>query len=73
MAVSTQTTPEALRISPEAARRRLESGGPATVLDVRNPKAWASSPVQIRGATRIDPEHWQIDPSWPKDRFTLVY
>ncbi len=72
MAVTTQTG-ESLRMSPEEAKRRLEAGGPATALDARNPQVWESSPVKMRGAIRVDPDHLRIDPAWPKDRFTLVY
>jgi hypothetical protein len=51
----------------------LKSGDAATILDVRNPKAWDASNVKIRGAVRIDPEHFVADPGWPRDRLTVVY
>jgi hypothetical protein len=61
------------RISAQEAKQRLESGRPILVLDVRGPKAWASSRVKIEGAIRVPPGQFTPDPSWPKDRFTLSY
>jgi rhodanese-related sulfurtransferase len=51
----------------------VRSGKPVTILDVRSPKAWDSSDVKIQGAVRVDAEHPQVDPSWPKDHLTIVY
>jgi hypothetical protein len=73
MAGGTQTAARALGISAQEAKRRLESGEQATVLDVRNPNAWASSNAKIRGAVRIQPDPLHVDPAWPKNQFTLVY
>ena len=64
---------EELRISADDVKARLQSGVPVTMLDVRNDKAWETSPVKIRGAIRVRPADWHIDPSWPKDRLTVVY
>jgi rhodanese-related sulfurtransferase len=57
----------------DEAVRRLESGQAVLVLDVRSPQGWESSCTKIQGAIRIPPEGFEIDPSWPKDRFTLAY
>jgi hypothetical protein len=73
MATAGQTATQAVRISAEDAKRRLEGGEPATILDVRNPKVWGSSTVKIRGAVRLDPSQPRLDPAWPKNRLTLVY
>jgi rhodanese-related sulfurtransferase len=73
MATASQTGTQALRIGADDAKRRLEAGESATIVDVRNPKAWESSNSKIRGAIRVDPNQPRIDPSWPKDRLTLVY
>ena len=62
-----------LRISVEELKTRQESGEPVTILDVRKDKAWESSFVKIRGAIRIQSANGHVDPSWPKDRFTIVY
>jgi hypothetical protein len=66
-------TAESLRISPADLKSRLEAGEPATILDSRNPHAWQSSDVKVRGAIRIDAHNFHPDPGWPKDRLTVVY
>lgn len=70
MSAIEQTTDEELRIGVEEFKRRFESGEPITVLDARNKGPWQSSQVKTKGAVR-----WtgHIDPSWPKDRLTVVY
>ena len=73
MPPSSQTGVQEFRISPEDLKARLESGGPATVIDVRGHKAWETSDTKIRGAVRANPENFQADRSWPKDRLTVVY
>jgi hypothetical protein len=65
--------PRKLRIRVEEFKPRLLSGEPVTVIDARNDQAWESSPVKIRGAIRIPSANWHVDPSWPKDRFMVVY
>ena len=64
---------QTLRIDVEEVRTRQQSGSRVTMLDVRNDNAWESSPVKIQGAIRIRPAEGHIDPSWPKDRLTVVY
>ena len=61
------------RVRPEDVKRRLESGEPAIVLDVRGRKAWEFSDLTIRNAVRPDPEQFRVDPSWPRDRLLVVY
>jgi rhodanese-related sulfurtransferase len=73
MAASTQAQGKSLRVRVPDAIRRLESGQPVLVLDVRSPRAWDASRTKIQGAIRVPPGEFRIDPSWPKDRFTLVY
>jgi rhodanese-related sulfurtransferase len=73
MTAATPAQTQSLRIGVEEAIRRLESGQPVLVLDVRSPEGWQSSCTKIQGAIRIPSEHFEIDPSWPKDRFTLAY
>jgi rhodanese-related sulfurtransferase len=73
MATTSQTATQSLRMSPEDAKRRLEKDEAATILDARNPNAWDTSNVKMRGAIRVDPNRPHIDPAWPKDRLTLVY
>jgi len=44
---------DAPRITVEELKRRMEAGEDFTVIDVRNPQAWAESEVQIPEAIRI--------------------
>jgi hypothetical protein len=63
----------AFRISAQAAANHVETGQPVTILDARSLQAWIESPLKVRGAIRIDREHFRIDPSWPKNQLTVVY
>ena len=71
--MATSATAQSLRISPADLKDRLEAGEPATILDTRNPHAWQSSDVKIRGAVRVDAHDLHVDPGWPKDRLTVAY
>jgi hypothetical protein len=62
-----------LRLDPEEAMGRPESGAPVLVLDVRSPQAWDAGGSKIQGPIRVPPARFHVDSSWPKDRFTLVY
>jgi hypothetical protein len=73
MSTSTHASEQSLRIGAEELRTRLESGEAATLLDVRGQKDWDASPDKIRGAVRVQAANLQIDPSWPRDRLTVVY
>ena len=42
--------PEAARISAEELKRRIDSGEDFTIIDVRNPTAWAQSDTMMPGA-----------------------
>ncbi len=44
--------PEAPRISAEELKRRIDSGEDFTIIDVRNPAAWAQSDTMMPGAIR---------------------
>jgi hypothetical protein len=61
------------RISVDDVRTMLDAGRPVTILDVRSPHAYGSGQERIRGDIRVDPEHFRVDPAWPKDRPTVVY
>ena len=61
------------RISAEEAVSHMQEGRPVTVLDARSPQAWGENRLKVRGAVRIDRDRLHIDPSWPKDRLTVVY
>ena len=44
---------EAPRITPEEARKKLESGQRVIFLDTRNPAAWATAEEQLPDAIRV--------------------
>jgi len=44
------------QISPEAVRARMDEGRAVTVIDVRQPAAYNSSPLTILGALRLPPD-----------------
>ena len=73
MATVKQAPSRTLRMDAAEAKRRLDTGESATILDTRGPDAWNSSDCKIAGAERIDAHNFHPDPSWPKDRFTLIY
>ena len=73
MSSAGQTATTDVRISASELKLRLESGEPITIVDVRNDHAWEASRIKIRGAARVRPAEWRIDPSWPKDRLTALY
>lgn len=73
MTTQQETAVQKLRVGADEVMTRLQSGGPITFLDVRGDKAWQTSPDKIRGAIRVRMGDWHIDPSWPKDRPTVVY
>ena len=73
MASPTTRQAQTLRIDPQELKDRLTAGERVTILDARNPQAWAASDQKILGAVRMDPNQLQIDPSWPTDQLTVVY
>lgn len=73
MTTQQQPVAQGLRIGAEEVKSRLQSGEAMTILDVRNDRPWQASPVKIRGAVRIEPGQWHIDPSWSKGQLTVVY
>ncbi len=44
---------DAPRITPEELKRRIDSGEDFTIIDTRNPVAWAQSDTMMPGAIRI--------------------
>jgi hypothetical protein len=69
----TDTTPAVPRIDAADLKARLESGQAVTVLDARSPAAWDASRVKIRGAFPVKRDQLEVNPSWPRDRLTVVY
>lgn len=62
-----------LWMSAEELKAHMAAAESVTVLDVRSPTDWTSSPIKIRGAIRVNAADWEIDPKWPRDRLTVVY
>jgi phosphoenolpyruvate-protein phosphotransferase len=65
--------PAVPRIEAADLKARLESGQAVTVLDARSAEAWDGGRFRIPGAVRIDDDRLPVDPSWPRDRLTVVY
>jgi rhodanese-related sulfurtransferase len=66
--------PEAPRITADELKRRMQNGEDFTVLDVRNPKAWAESGATARSAIRVSLEQFeQVLPRIPKTKPIVTY
>jgi hypothetical protein len=72
MAATTETQ-SVPRVGVEDLKEWVDAGRPATILDARGSQAWDSTNVKIRGAIRVDPKAFRVDPAWPKDQMTVVY
>lgn len=63
-----------LRITVEQLKRRMEAGEDFTVIDVRNPEAWAESETMLPGAIRVPSDKLEENlPRIPKTRSVLAY
>jgi rhodanese-related sulfurtransferase len=65
---------DALRITVDELKRRMEAGEDFTLIDVRNPKAWAESDTQIPEAIRVSLDDLEVSlPRIPKERPVVAY
>ena len=65
---------DALRITVDELKRRMEAGEDFTVIDVRNPQAWAESDSVLPGAIRVTPDELEeILPRIPKNKPVVAY
>jgi rhodanese-related sulfurtransferase len=65
---------DALRITVDELKRRMEAGEDFTLIDVRNPKAWAESDTQIPEAIRVSLDDLEMSlPRIPKERPVVAY
>ena len=65
---------DALRITVDELKRRMEAGEDFTLIDVRNPQAWAESETMLPEAIRVPPDKLEENlPRIPKSRPTVVY
>jgi len=65
---------EGPKITVEDLKGRMKGGEDFTVLDVRNPKAWAESDAKARGAVRVPLDSFeQLLPRIPKGKPIVTY
>ncbi len=65
---------DAPKITPDELRRRMDAGEDFTLIDVRNPNAWAQSDVMIPEAIRVPLDNFEENlPRIPKNRPAVAY
>ena len=65
---------DAPRITADDLRKRMEAGEDFTIIDVRNPQAWAQSDVMLPEAIRIPVDKLEENlPKIPKGRPIVTY
>ena len=65
---------DALRVTVDELRRRMEAGEDFTVIDVRNPQAWTQSDVMLPEAIRVPLEKLEENlPKIPKNNPIVTY
>jgi rhodanese-related sulfurtransferase len=65
---------EAPRITVEELKRRMDAGEDLTVIDVRNPQAWAGSGSMLPEAIRVPLDKLEENlPRIPKSRPVVAY
>jgi rhodanese-related sulfurtransferase len=65
---------EGPKITVDELKRRMQAGEDFTVLDVRNPKAWAESDVKAKNAIRVSLDNLeQYLPRIPKGKPIVTY
>jgi rhodanese-related sulfurtransferase len=65
---------DALRITVDEVKKRMDAGEKFTFIDVRNPQAWAGSDTMLPGALRITADNAEEKlPSIPRDRPIIAY
>ncbi len=66
--------PEAPRITTDDLKRRMDAGEAFTVIDVRNPQAFAQSDIMMPGAIRVPLDDFERHLNQiPKDRPVVTY
>lgn len=65
---------EVPRITPEQLRKRMDAGEDFTIIDARNPEAWAQSDTMMPGAIRVPKQEFEQHlPRIAKDRPVVTY
>ena len=67
------TMSDALRISADELKRRMEAGEDFTIVDVRNPRAWAEASDMAGEAVRIALDDADPLPRLPRDKPIVTY
>jgi len=68
------TMADAPRITIEELKRRMDAGEDFTLIDTRNPQAWAESDTQMPEAIRVPVDQLEANlPRIPKDRPVVAY
>jgi rhodanese-related sulfurtransferase len=66
--------PDDLRITVDELRKRMEAGEDFTIIDTRNPQAWAQSNEKLPGAMRVPVDALDQNLSRiPKDKPVVAY
>jgi rhodanese-related sulfurtransferase len=62
------------RITVDELKRRMEAGEDFTIIDIRNPQAWAESDVMIPDAIHVTMDDFEkVLPRIPKDKPVVTY
>jgi rhodanese-related sulfurtransferase len=65
---------DALRITADELKRRMEAGEDFTLIDVRNPQTWAESDTMLPEAIRVPPDKLEENlPRIPRNRPVVAY
>jgi rhodanese-related sulfurtransferase len=65
---------DAPRITVDELKRRMDAGEDFTLIDVRNPQAWAESDTMLPKAIRVTPDKLEESlPRIPKNRPVVAY
>ena len=65
---------DAPRITVDELKRRMDAGEGFTLIDVRNPQAWAESDSVLPGAIRVTPDKLEESlPRIPRNRPVVAY
>lgn len=65
--------PNDIRITAAELRNRMSDSEEFTIIDARNPVAWAEASDMAAGANRVDLHSKKPLPEIPKDRPVVVY
>jgi rhodanese-related sulfurtransferase len=65
---------DAPRITVNELKKRMDAGEDFTLIDVRNPEAWAQSDTKLPEAIRISIDRWEENlPRIPRNRPVVTY